>query len=118
MSGSKASNVAIFTGADPVLLDCRLHAGLEAGVSVVDLGSKGWLVRTEIWDNAHGGVWVVEGTPSLVGCTLRDHGSAGIFVAPSSAGKVLVAPDCVFARNAGGDVLGVPSWKPRPARRA
>ena len=76
---------------------------------VSDIGTKGHLISSELWGNAEGGVWVQEGgDPSLSLCTLRDHSAgiaAGVYVDASSAGKATVGADCVFARNAGGDVL-------------
>ena len=48
------------------------------------------------------------GDPTLSGCTLRDHArgeAAGVFVRSNAAGKATVGADCVFARNAGGDVV-------------
>ena len=56
------------------------------------------------------------GDPTLAGCTIRDHalrdhadyfeGSGnGIFVSNSAAGMASVGDDCVFARNAEGDVV-------------
>ena len=70
---------------------------------------KGCLERCELWGNANGGVRVQEeGDPTLAACIIRDHsaGSAiGVIVRADAAGKATIGSDCVFARNAGGDVV-------------
>ena len=67
--------------------------------------TRGRLERCELWGNADGGV-VVEpgGDLFLAACTLRDHsgGAAGVLV---RAGGNAVVEDCLFAGNAGGDVV-------------
>ena len=52
------------------------------------------------------------GDPTLVACTLRDHAAGdkkwsgcGVYVDTLSNGKATVGADCVFERNAGGDVV-------------
>ena len=48
------------------------------------------------------------GNPTLVGCTIRDHvegNATGVFVRSSAHGRATVAADCVFARNAKGDLV-------------
>ena len=52
----------------------------------------------------------------MVGCTIRDHGvggdvikkrsGCGVYVHADAYGRTVVGADCVFARNAGGDVVG------------
>ena len=83
------------------------------GVDVFHSGSKGRLEGCELWDNTGGGVSVrMGGDPTLVGCTLRDHAvggkeissGCGLFVASDAVG-LATAADCVFARNAKGDVV-------------
>ena len=83
------------------------------GVAVYGRGAKGRLDGCEVWANAEGGVWVAGGgNPSIAGCIIRDHAGVwgghgsgcGVYARASAAG-VTVAPDCVFARNAGGDVV-------------
>ena len=75
------------------------------------VGTCGLLERCELWGNANGGVVVIGGgDPILDACVLRDHAvgrACGVYVSsPSTAwGKVAVGADCVFARNAGGDVV-------------
>ena len=70
---------------------------------------RGRMERCELWGNANGGVVVfVRGDPTLAACILRDHAAgvaAGVYVSSSAAGKVTIGADCVFARNAGGDVV-------------
>ena len=49
-----------------------------------------------------------EGDPTLLACTLRDHAAdfaAGVYVDASAVGMATIGPDCVFARNSGGDVV-------------
>ena len=74
---------------------------------------RGRMERCELWGNADGGVWVGGGSdPSLAMCTLRDHAAGvacGVYVHSTAAGKATVGADCVFARNAGGDVAR--AWK-------
>ena len=68
---------------------------------------KGRLERCELAANADGGVWVgAGGDPTLAACVLRDHvaaQAAGVVVSPGCSATV--GADCVFARNAGGDVV-------------
>ena len=70
-------------------------------------GTKGRFEGCELWGNACGGVLVCEGAdPTLARCTIRDHAkgrAAGVWV--EAGGNVTVGADCVFARNAGGDVV-------------
>ena len=84
-------------------------------------GSKGRLEGCEIWGNSSSGCIVYGGgDPTLVGCTIRDHSvwtftgsGCGLYVRTDAAGKA-TATDCVFARNAGGDVVREPpqqAWK-------
>ena len=77
-------------------------------------GAKGRMERCEVWGNQGGGIFVKEGgSPSLLGCTIRDHagGAAwagsdcGVYVDAKSGGTVTLGSDTVFARNAGGDVV-------------
>ena len=83
----------------------RIHDGKACGVDVIN--GRGRLQNCELWGNAGGGVYVQSnGNPTLAACTLRDHsvhGACGVHVAAGSAATV--GPDCVFARNAGGDVV-------------
>ena len=81
---------------------------------VWDSGTKGRLERCELWGNAKGGVVVQSGgDPTLAACTLRDHpagdaypySGCGVWVNVDSKGKATVGADCVFARNAKGDVV-------------
>ena len=101
--------VMIQGGAAPSLRDCIIREGKDSGVIVVNAGTRGRLERCELWGNADGGVWVGDGgDPTLAACTLRDHaaGSAcGVFVLSTALGKATVGADCVFARNAKGDVV-------------
>ena len=55
-----------------------------------------------------------EGDPTLATCTIRDHAlslrfkdgtGCGVLVQPSAEGRATIGADCVFARNAGGDVM-------------
>ena len=68
---------------------------------------QGRLERCELWGNADAGVRVWGGGgPTLAACTIRDHAkgrAAGVWV--EAGGNVTVGADCVFARNAGGDVV-------------
>ena len=61
----------------------------------------------ELWGNADGGVYAdVGGNLTLAACTLRDHATGratGVYVRAGS--HATVGADCVFARNAGGDVV-------------
>ena len=63
----------------------------------------------EFDSNADAGVWVQKGgDPRILGCYIHDHrvGEAiGLLVLPSARGGASVGADCVFARNAGGDVV-------------
>ena len=81
---------------------------------VVISDARGRLERCELWGNADGGVFVdMEADPTLAACTLRDHAAGGqaysgcgVYVrADASKGKATVGADCVFARNAKGDVV-------------
>ena len=71
------------------------------------IGGRGRLERCELWGNAAGGVFVMGGgNPTLAACTLRDHATGqyaiGVYV---EGGSATVGADCVFARNARGDVV-------------
>ena len=68
---------------------------------------RGRLERCELWGNATGGVLVNDrGDPTLAACTLRDHAEGcGVYVYKSALGKATAGADCVFARNAKGDVV-------------
>ena len=75
--------------------------------------ARGRLERCELWGNANGGLIVLDGSdPTLASSTFRDHAAGrypysgcGVYVTSSAAGKVTVGADCVFARNARGDVV-------------
>ena len=75
------------------------------GVYVWGAGAR--LERCALFRNADGGVVVDEnGRPIFAGCTIRDHAAGravGVYV--EAGGDATVGADCVFARNAGGDVL-------------
>ena len=91
----------------PSLSQChhRIHDGAACGA--LFRGARGRLERCELWGNANGGVWVCEGGgPTLAACTLRDHTAgraAGVCVWDDRS--VAVGADCVFARNATGDIV-------------
>ena len=81
---------------------------------VCNRGTKCRLEGSEIWANFGSGVIVADrGDPTLAGCTIRDHVGGGpwisrccgVRVASDAAGMATVGADCVFARNAGGDVV-------------
>ena len=76
----------------------------------VDFRGRGRLERCELWGNADGGVRVQAlGDLYLAACTIRDHAAGratGVYV--RTGGAATVGADCVFARNAGGDVVRVP----------
>ena len=63
----------------------------------------------ELWGNADCGVWVQqESDPILSNCIIRDHSageSCGVYVTASAKGNAAIGAGCVFARNAGGDVV-------------
>ena len=48
------------------------------------------------------------GNPVLHSCTIRDHTAgraAGVWVLHCAAGGAIIGADCVFVRNARGDVV-------------
>ena len=98
-----------FTGMPlPFIVWFRLHDGWSSGVLVSQ--AQGRLERCELWGNAEGGVYLEwGGDPTLAACTLRDHAAgiyaAGVYVDESAAGKATIGADCVFSRNARGDVV-------------
>ena len=69
--------------------------------------------RCELWGYTRGRVVVQSsGDPTLAACTLRDHpagseaySGCGVYVKADSKGKATVGADCVFARNAMGNVV-------------
>ena len=69
--------------------------------------AQGRLERCELWGNARVGIYVESGgDPTIAASTLRDHAAGcGVFVHRSARGKATVGADCVFARNAAGDVV-------------
>ena len=87
----------------------RIHDSGGGDGVVVARGARPRLEGCELWGNADGGVYVkARGDPTLSACTLRDHAAgvaAGVFVAFDARGKATVGADCVFARNAAGDVV-------------
>ena len=106
----------------PLSLRCyyRIYDGLESGVCVFGSNARGRLERCELWGNANCGVRVFRGgDPLLVACTIRDHikgRACGVLVENDALGKTPVGADCVFARNAKGDVTreGCPPDAPPP----
>ena len=85
-----------------------MRDGDSCGV-FVNFGAKGRLERCELWGNADGGVVVVNtGGPTLTSCTIRDHvagRAVGVWVDATARGGATGLLDCIFARNARGDVL-------------
>ena len=79
------------------------------GPGVGILNARGRLESCELWGNGWGGVCVFEGgDPTLAACTLRDHAAgvaAGVYVRADAKGKATVGADCVYARNAKGNVV-------------
>ena len=84
-----------------------IHDDKHGGVLVSDPGTKGRLEDCELWGNADCAVWVQqEGDPTLLHCAVHDEvDAAGVYVDATAAGKATVGEDCVFARNAGGDIV-------------
>ena len=74
---------------------------------IVDQGGSGLMERCELWRNAQGGVQVWGGGEiTLDACTFRNHtagGACGVHV--RDGGTMEVEADCIFANNAGGDVV-------------
>ena len=70
------------------------------------------LERCELWGNTDVGVRVTErGNPTLTACIVRDHAegrAAGVYL--RSGSHATVGADCVFARNAKGDVVRGVWW--------
>ena len=99
---------------------CRIHHCHQGGVLCHGVGTKGRLERCDIWSNMEApGVEVKKGGDlTLIGCIIRDHRTSrfvegsgvGLFVR-ANAGGVTVGADCVFARNAWGDVVREPSQR-------
>ena len=92
-----------------------IHDGAGSGLAITGAGTKGRLEDCEVWGNSICGLYVMEeGDPTLARCTVRDHAGrgdeecigCGVFVAESSRGMAAVGADCIFTRNAGGDVVG------------
>ena len=75
----------------------------------VGFDGKIHLERCELSGNADGGLYVgYGGSPTLAACTLRDHATGracGVYVSEHARGRATVGADCVFARNAKGDVV-------------
>ena len=87
----------------------RIHDNKDSGVIVVDASPR--LERCELWGNGDAGVWENKGGPTLTACTLRDHAegrAAGVYL--RSGSHATVGADCVFARNAKGDVVRGVWW--------
>ena len=87
----------------------RIHDSKGKGVTVTGRGTKGRLESCDIARNYSHGViasWGAE--PTLVGCNVHDHpGSQGVSIRSSACGMVTMGPGNVFARNVGGDVVGL-----------
>ena len=81
---------------------------------------RGRLERCELWGNEDASVVVQSGDdPTLAACTVRDHvhrragrrvggypwSGCGVYVWDDAEGKATVGADCVFERNARGDVV-------------
>ena len=91
-----------------------VHGGEGTGVAVLGRGSKCRMEGCEVWGNRVKGCMVRDGGElSLARCAVRDHASGGRGIGGTScgvyvhadAGGLVVEPDCVFARNPGGDVV-------------
>ena len=77
-------------------------------------GTVGRLEGCDLWGNGRCGLWVGEGaTAALAACAVRDHAGGGgekgsgcgVYVDATAPGKATISADCVFARNAGNDVV-------------
>ena len=81
------------------------------GITIIGRGTKGRLEGCDIAGNFTHGVSVSWGAaPSIVGCNVHDHsvaGAQGVSIKSSACGMVTVGPGNVFARNVGGDVMGL-----------
>ena len=90
----------------------RIHDAGQEGASIIGPDTKGRFEGCDFWSNADGGAFVQLGAdPIFLACTFRDHltGKAcGIVVDHNARGKTTVGADCIFERNAGGDVK---RWK-------
>ena len=104
VSGNKFAGVQIMRGADAVLADCKIHNEVNWGVQL-DAGGRARLERCDIWSNGNDGVCVENGGDAeLVACTIRDH-PTGWGVRVDSDSRATVGQDCVFDRNAKGDII-------------
>ena len=91
-------------------LALRIHDNKNCGVYVSE--ARGFLGGCELWANGGpggvcpSGVFVEgRGDPVIVACKIRDHATCGIFVRADSRGCTSVGPDCIYERNAEGDVV-------------
>ena len=73
-----------------------------------------------MWGNTTAGIEVRDGgNPTLQNLTIRDHsrttqagGGCGVLIyADVPSGKATIGAGCVFARNAGGDVVRRLPWR-------
>ena len=86
----------------PLWCRLRIHDGKSNGAYFYNTRPR--LERCELWGNAGMGVYVEGGGDlTLDGCTIRDHARIGLYVEADS--HATVGAECVFARNAGGDVM-------------
>jgi Ethanolamine utilization protein EutJ (predicted chaperonin) len=105
ITSDSLSCVAIYGEAQPVLSNCRIHHGRQAGVFVYEKGA-GRLLGCSIYANKLSGVEVCgSGTPLLTDCTIYDNQTNGICVRENGAGR-LVRCEIYHNRARGVDVYG------------
>ena len=86
ISSQSLANVAIHGGADPVILDSRLHDSPESGIYVFDNG-RGRIENTDIYDNAKTGIIVDSGAnPTVLGNRITGSGYEGVWVVAGAGG--------------------------------
>ncbi len=93
-------------GNPTIEVEVRIEDGTVGRAAVPSGASTGEREALELRDGDGGIRAHREGDVHLVGCTIRDHvigEAAGLSL--YDGGKATWAPDCVFARNAGGDVV-------------
>ena len=100
---SAIGSVVYITGKDsaPVIRDCQIRDGKQAGVFVFEQG-QGTIERCVISGNANSGVEIrTGGNPTVRNCEIRDGKSAGVFVWEQGQGTI---EQCVISGNANSGV--------------
>ena len=101
-AGNVSAGVVVQSGADPIIASNRIHEGLNAGVFVHGVGTKGQLENNQIWRNRLSNFIIAGGSdPSFVTNVICNGQAEGVLILDATT-KGRLEGNCLYGNARGG----------------